>query len=139
MNKEEKEELGFFAFCAGAVLTGLCLVIGLIFGIAALHSMYSVWSARNDGKAIIAKAEYDRQVKTLEAKAAEESAKHLAEAEVIRAEGVARANQIIGDSLTGNEAYLRYLYIDGLKNSSGQIIYVPTEGCLPLLEANRLK
>lgn len=139
MNKEQKE--GFKTFIAFSVGTFLLvfIVLCLIFGVSATKSVYCVWSSRNEGKAIIAKAEYDRQVKTLEAKAAEESAKHLAEAEVIRAEGVARANQIIGDSLTGNEAYLRYLYIDGLKNSSGQIIYVPTEGCLPLLEANRLK
>ena len=69
--------------------------------------------------------------------AKEESAKHLAEAEVIRAEGVARANKIIGDSLQNNEAYLRYLWIDGLHSGKNQVIYIPTEGNLPILEAGK--
>ncbi len=46
-----------------------------------------------------------------------ESAKHLADAEVIRAEGVAKANKIIGDSLKDNEGYLRYLWIQGLQTN----------------------
>ena len=54
---------------------------------------------------------------------------------------MAEANKIIGKSLQGNESYLRYLYIHGLetaeKNGS-QIIYIPTEAGLPILESQRL-
>ena len=42
--------------------------------------------------------------------------KALAQAEIERAKGVAEANRIIGDSLKGNESYLRYLWISGLKD-----------------------
>jgi hypothetical protein len=50
---------------------------------------------------------------------------------------VAKANQIIGQSLKDNEAYLRYLWIDKVDSTKGQIIYVPTEAGLPILEAGR--
>ncbi|MGD9276296.1 MAG: hypothetical protein PVJ67_03935 [Candidatus Pacearchaeota archaeon] len=46
--------------------------------------------------------------------------------------------RIIGTSLQNNEAYLRYLWIDNLQNEHNQVIYVPTETNLPILEASRL-
>lgn len=61
----------------------------------------------------------------------------LAGAEVERAKGVAKANQIIGDSLKNNEDYLRYLFVNNLEHTSNQVIYVPTEANLPILEATR--
>jgi len=68
-----------------------------------------------------------------------DSAKLLADAEVSRAEGVARANKIIGASLHDNEAYLRYLWIQTLEHGkeSNTVVYVPTEANLPVLEAGR--
>ena len=54
-----------------------------------------------------------------------------------KAEGVAKANQIIGDSLKSNDSYLKYLWIRGLKDTKNQVIYVPTETGLPILEASR--
>ena len=80
----------------------------------------------------------------LVATAHEESAKHLARAEVERAKGVAEANKIIGEGLKGNEEYLRYLWIMSLEHvaasSNGStVVYVPTEANLPILEAGRFK
>ena len=63
----------------------------------------------------------------------------LADAEIARAVGVAKANKIIGDSLKDNEQYLRYLWIDSLQQTQNQIIYVPTEAGLPILEAGKRK
>jgi hypothetical protein len=40
---------------------------------------------------------------------------------------VAQANQIIGDGLRGNEAYLRHLWIDEMEGAKAQVIHVPTE------------
>ena len=57
------------------------------------------------------------------------------DAEVIRAKGLAASQDIIASTLT--EEYLRYLYIDALAGGDGQIIYVPTEAGLPILEAGR--
>ena len=50
---------------------------------------------------------------------------------------MAKANEIIGGSLKGNEEYLRYLWIDNLEKGNNSVIYVPTEAGLPILEANR--
>jgi predicted aminopeptidase len=98
---------------------------------------YSVYSQRMEGEAELAKAEYSKRVMVQDALARQESAKSLAEAEVIRAEGVARANKIIGDSLKDNESYLRYLWIHSLQEGKSEVIYVPTEANLPILESTR--
>lgn len=101
------------------------------------HAKVSVWSERQYGLAELARAESNRKIKILEAQADLESAQRYADAEVIRAEGVSKANKIIGDSLQGNEAYLRYLWIQGLQTNEMQTVYIPTEAGLPILEANR--
>jgi regulator of protease activity HflC (stomatin/prohibitin superfamily) len=112
---------GFAVVFAGVLIVGLPL--------------YGVWQQSLAGKAELQKAEYTRQVAVLEAQAKMDSAQKLAEAEIIRAGGVAKANQIIGDSLKDNREYLQYLYITGLEEGSqkGNVtIYVPTEGGMPV-------
>jgi hypothetical protein len=99
---------------------------------------YGVYSQRLEGEAELAKAEYSKKVAVQEAQAKKDSAKMLAEAEVERAKGVAQANAIIAESLKGNEAYLRYLWIQTLEHGNNEVIYVPTEANLPVLEAQRL-
>jgi hypothetical protein len=100
---------------------------------------YNVYTQRMQGEAILAHAQASRDVAVAEAKAKMESAELLAQAEVTRARGVAKANTIIGESLKSNEAYLRYLWIQNLENSKEhQVIYIPTEAGLPILEAGRL-
>jgi regulator of protease activity HflC (stomatin/prohibitin superfamily) len=98
---------------------------------------YQVWQQSLAGKAELKRAEWNRQVAIKEANAKKEAAKLLAEAEVERARGVAEANKIIGKSLQNNEAYLRYLWIQGLQDGSSEVIYVPTEANLPILEAGK--
>jgi regulator of protease activity HflC (stomatin/prohibitin superfamily) len=125
---------------SGVVFLGIFVIAvltGGIWGLCCLGRVYDVWAQRKAGEAELAHAESNRQIKTLEAKASEESAKHLAQAEIIRARGVAEANQIIGNSLQGNEAYLKYLWIQGLQTNQMQVVYVPTEANLPILEAGK--
>jgi regulator of protease activity HflC (stomatin/prohibitin superfamily) len=99
---------------------------------------YLVYQQRLEGEAALARASYERQVQIQDAQSKMEAAKDLAQAEIARAEGVAKANAIIGNSLKDNEAYLRWLYIEGLKEkTSAQVIYLPTEAGLPILEAGR--
>lgn len=122
------------------VLIGFCSIIAVgvtIMGLCFVTAHYGVWSARKQGEAEYARAECNRCIKVLEAEARKEAAKCLADAEVIRAHGVAKANLIIGDSLKDNESYLRYLWIDGLGHCPGNVIYVPTEAGLPILEAGK--
>jgi hypothetical protein len=79
-----------------------------------------------------------KKIAVEEAKAREESATLDARAEVARAKGVRESNEIIAEGLGGPEGYLRYLYINTLNDLDTQLIYVPTEAGLPILEANRL-
>ncbi len=99
---------------------------------------YRVYQQNLEGEAELARATQNRQITIQEAQAKKESAHDLAEAEIIRAGGVAKANEIIGQSLKNNESYLRYLWIDNMDKTQNQVIYIPTEAGLPILEANRL-
>jgi len=126
------------SFGANAVLK----VIAVIFVIILLwmfgYPRYRVWQQGLEGEAELKRAEQNRKIAVQEAEAKKEAAKSLADAEVIRAEGVAKANAIIGNSLKGNEDYLRYLWIDNLEKNPNAVIYVPTEAGLPILESQRL-
>ncbi len=116
------------------------LILGFI-GVACIAGCptYGVFREGMAGKAMLAHAQYSKEVAVAEAKAKMESATLLAQAEVARAEGVAKANKIIGDSLRGNEAYLRYLWIMEVAgaNTAKTVVYVPTDGNLPILESTR--
>ena len=127
---------GFFVFIVSFVM-----LVVLFFGffVMFLCPMWSVWNESKRGEGEIARAEFNRKIATLEAQEKMESAKFLADAEVIRAEGVAKANKIIGDSLKNNDGYLRYLWIQGLQTNQMQVVYVPTEANLPIMESQRLK
>lgn len=100
---------------------------------------YSVWQKGKLGEAQLSQAMQNRKIQIQEAEAKRDSSKLWAEAEVIRADGVAKANKIIGESLHNNEAYLRYLWIVDVAGSNvgKTIVYIPTETNLPILEAGR--
>jgi regulator of protease activity HflC (stomatin/prohibitin superfamily) len=127
-----KNQNGFIDPGAALFVIGIAVVGGLIF---IGGPQYNVWQQSLAGKAELQKAEFTRQVAVLEAQAKKDSAQQLADAEIIRAQGVAKANQIIGNSLKDNREYLQYLYITGIEDGSknGNVtIYVPTEGGLPV-------
>lgn len=121
--------------------TGVLVTLGVIalvlVGVGWGGPRYRVYAQELRGKAALVEAESNRRIAVLEAEAARDAAVALAAAEIERAKGVAEANRIIGDSLKGNEGYLRYLYIDALKTTPNQTIYIPTEAGLPILEAQR--
>jgi len=66
-----------------------------------------------------------------------QKAKKDAEIDVARAQGVAKANQIIAGSVTEN--YLKYRWVESLQKNVSAVVYVPTEANLPILEASRWK
>jgi regulator of protease activity HflC (stomatin/prohibitin superfamily) len=127
-----KQQNGFIDPAIALLAIGGVAVLGLIF---VGGPQYNVWAQSLQGKAELQKAEYTRQVAVLEAQAKKDSAQQLADAEIIRATGVAKANQIIGDSLKDNREYLQYLYITGIEDGAknGNVtIYVPTEAGMPV-------
>jgi hypothetical protein len=136
MNQTKELSVGKLLSLAFGALVLLAIIIAVPM---AGCPIYRVWDKTQDGKAQLAEASFNRQIKVQEAHAAMEAAKSLAGAEVERARGVAQANEIIGQSLKNNESYLRYLWIQGISHeTSREVIYVPTEAGLPILEAGRL-
>lgn len=116
------------------------LVVGGMYGCP----RYRVWQQGQEGEAERARADQNRQITiteaiakneaaTSEAEAAVKIAQARAQAEIIRARGAAEANRIIDSTLT--ERYLRYRWVEGLHDGTSEVIYVPTEANLPILEA----
>lgn len=131
---DEKEDRPFFGIVFRDVgIAAAALVIGGMYGCP----VYNVYQQRLAGEAQLAKAEYSKRVAVQEAQAKMDSAKLLAQAEVSRAEGVAQANKIIGDSLKQNESYLRYLWITEVAGNQHATVYIPTEANMPILEAGK--
>lgn len=58
-----------------------------------------------------------------------------AQIEIARANGTARANEIVGMSITDN--YLRYLYVQGLQTNQMQTVYIPVDGMLPVFDMSQ--
>lgn len=129
---EERKELGCLTMIAAFVLA--LVVAGSI-----VVPYYSVWQQEMSGKAELAKAEQNRQIKIQEAKANLEAEKLNAQAEVERAKGAAEAIKIENGSLTPN--YIKYLWVRYQRDNTGKtIIYVPSsEMGIPVMEASRLK
>lgn len=117
-----------------------CVFALLILAFGGLYGcpQYWVWEQGLAGEAELKRASQNRQIVVMEAQAKEEAAMLLAGAEIKRAHGVAEANKIIGASLKDNDSYLRYLWISSLDNGAAPtVIYIPTEGGLPILEAGK--
>ena len=114
-------------------------VVGAVIVLASLFFIipwYNVWQQEMSGKAEFAKAEQNRKIKIEEAKANLEAEKLNAQAEIERAKGAAEAIRIENGSLT--PTYIQYLWVRQQSNLNDKtVVYIPTEGNLPILEATR--
>lgn len=132
---------GGFGFGFGTAVS--LAVVGVLCGGLYGCPEYNVYTAKMSGQATLAEADSSKQVAVQTAKAKLEAASMLADAEVARARGVAQANKIISDQLGGPEFYLRWKYIEMLEDTAASpgktIIYVPTNGLMPVMEAGRSK
>ncbi len=120
----------------GVLLAGVALLVGLMFGLP----KYNVWQQEMAGKAEMAKAEQNRKILVEEAKARLEAEKLNAQAEIERARGMAEAMKVENGTL--NETYNQYLFIRTLekladKGSLPQIIYIPSDGLLPVMDVKK--
>lgn len=109
------------------------VILVLMFGLP----LYNVWQQEMAGKAEMAKAEQNRKILIEEAKARLEAEKLNAQAEVERAKGMAEAMKLENGTL--NTTYNQYLFIRTLekladKGDLPQIIYMPSEGLVPVLD-----
>ena len=112
------------------------LIVILMFGLP----LYNVWQQEMAGKAEMAKAEQNRKILIEEAKARLEAEKLNAQAEVERARGMAEAMKLENGTL--NTTYNQYLFIRTLekladKGDLPQIIYMPAEGLVPVMDVSK--
>lgn len=112
-------------------------IIFIIIAVMLIIPIYRVWNAEQTGKAELARAEGNRKIRILEAQSNLEAEKMNAQAEIERAKGAASAIEIENGKLT--ETYIRYLWVRQQNNLNDKtVIYIPTDGSLPLLESTRL-
>jgi len=113
--------IGFSVF----MLTGiLALWLGL-------GPIYRVWSAQKDGEAILAHAHAARMVLVTQAEAEREAASK-------RAEAIKIVGQAAQDFPEYREQEFIGAFAEALHNGNiTQIVYIPTEAGIPILEARR--
>lgn len=125
----------------GWVLLGigsLLLIVAIIWCLMALSQVYGVWSAHKEGQADLAQAKNEQQVQVAQAQGRLNAAELNKKAEIIDAEAVSKSVEIIGTALHNNEGYIRWHWIRMMESRErGDVIYVPTEANLPILEAGR--
>jgi hypothetical protein len=117
-----------------AIVVGVILFALITVGLIGCPQ-YNRYTKEQSGKAELQKAESSKKVAIEEAKATLAAEELNAKAEVARAKGAAKAIAIEGGTLT--DRYIKYLWVRQQKPNAGQIIYVPTEAGLPILEAGR--
>lgn len=145
------------ALALGSLVTLTILLVAILAATLWAWPKYKVYKLEFSGMAALKEAEWSKQILIEEAKAREQAALMQAKAKVTlaeaegkaqivraraegqadieRAKAAAEANRIIGESLKGNEEYLRYIWIKSLQDGKGERIYIPTEAGLPILEA----
>ena len=120
----------------GITLGSIAIVLVCVVGLFIAVPYYNVWQQEMSGRAEFAKAEQNRKIKIEEAKANLEAEKLNAQAEIERAKGAAEAIRIENGSLT--PTYIQYLWVRQQSNLNDKtVVYIPTEGNLPILEATR--
>lgn len=115
------------------VIAVVVLIVSGIFAASYAYRNYSVWSMEMQGKGNLAKATQDRQIQVEQAKSELDAAKHIAD-----------AIKIVGRAAQEFPEYRNQMYIQAFAEALAggkirQIIYVPTEAGIPILEASRLK
>ena len=115
-------------------VVAVLVIIGIIAGIMWAIPTYRVWSREMAGRAQLAEAEFNKQIISVEAMARLEAERYNAEAEIERARGAAQAMREVQDTLT--ETYILYLWVR-LMAENDNVIYIPTEASLPILEIGR--
>lgn len=110
------------------VILGICAaVVILMFGIP----WYSVWCASMSGKAALMHAEQEKQIAVETAKAEVEAAK-------LRAEAIALVGKASQDFPEYRQQEFIGAFAEAIKSGQvEQIIYVPTEANIPIVEARR--
>ena len=127
MNEEDKDFIKNVLIIIGVII----FIITLMFGGMFTYRHYSVWSMKMQGKAKLAEATQSRQIQVEQAKAELEASNHIA-----------KAIEIVGKSAKKYPEYRNQMYIQAFAEALTmgkikQIVYIPTEAGIPILEASK--
>ena len=127
--KYQRGDATFFAVVMILVLFAVIVIGGLMAGMP----VYNVWQQGKAGEANLARAEQTRQILITQARAEEEAASHRA-----------KAIQIMGQAAKDFPEYRQQEFMasfgEALREGHiAQVVYVPTEGMIPITEASRLR
>ena len=114
-------------------IIAIIVTITIVVSSAVGFRYYKVWSQEMVGKAKLAEASQTRQIQI-------EQARGELEASKLRAEAI----QIMGEAAQKYPEYRAQEFMSAFgealrEGNISQIIYVPTEANMPIMEANRLK
>lgn len=105
------------------------------------YPLWRVWASHQRGRADLQRAKNEQQIQVATAQGRLDAAQLNKQAAIVEAQAVAAQIQEIGTQLTEHDLYLRWQWIKMMDDgtSDREIIYVPTEANLPVLEAMRLQ
>jgi hypothetical protein len=127
----DKEELKGIAMIAGVVIIVVILLVGALFGFLVIGKHYRVWSMEMEGKGILLQANYERQAIVAQAQAERDSA-------TLRAEAIGIVGQAAKDFPEYRNQEFIGAFAKAVENGNiSQIIYVPTEANIPIMEAGK--
>lgn len=117
----------------GFVVAGVTLLLVLVVGGMAGCPQYDVYQQRLAGEATLARAHAARQVLVTQAQAEKDAA-------TLRSDAI----KIVGQAAKDFPEYRQQEFIGAFSEAMhngriSQIIYVPTEGNIPILEAGRMR
>lgn len=109
----------------------IIVVISGIGGCAYVYPKYNVYSQEMTGKAELARADQNRQILVTQAQAEKEAAQ-------LRAEAIQIVGQAAHDFPEYRQQEFLGAFAEALKDGKmSQIIYVPTEANIPVMEAGK--
>ncbi len=120
------------------------LIVGALVGIFWIWPHYTLWSTEMAGKARTVQAEHEGAARLAQAESEKKIQIEGAKAEVESAKLRAEAIQIVGKASKDFPEYRQQEFIgafaEALKEGNiKQIIYVPTEANIPIIETSRLR
>jgi len=121
--------LKVWSIAVGVILITLGIALTLTMG----YKYYSVWGMEMEGKAKLAESSQSRQIAVEQARAERDASK-------LRAEAISIMGKAAKDFPEYRTQEFMGSFGEALREGKiSQIMYVPTEGNIPIMEANRLK
>ena len=123
------------AVVAGGIIVTLLVISSVVVFWKLTTPKFNLYKSNTEKQSVIKEQEAISEAEVYAAEKRVIAAEADAEARLIEAESVAAAQEIIAQTLTPE--YLTWRLYEVLGSTDNQVIYVPTEGGIPITEAGR--